>query len=198
MTLMCGKSYSKILLRTNSYETLSSDAFSQKIIDLESTANPAPTGLLSIAARVLGRRRNQLVLEYPSFLWHGIHQTMRIRLPHARRPNAMAIVLLAALVFRAYIPVGFMPASGTPFLLELCPAYTGYAHGQHEHHHSQGHADFQNCPFGSAPAPAPLSELIAFEPPRQVSFSVDDPAETVRLDTKRLRSHQPRGPPSPA
>ena len=29
--------------------------------------------------------------------------------------------LLALLLFGAYIPAGFMPAAGTPFLLELCP-----------------------------------------------------------------------------
>jgi len=30
--------------------------------------------------------------------------------------------LLLLLTFGAYIPPGFMPAAGTPFLLELCPA----------------------------------------------------------------------------
>src|ERR1700722_13337479 len=50
---------------------------------------------------------------------------MQTRLCHARRPDVLAIVLLAALLFRAYIPVGFMPASGTPFLVELCPAVGG-------------------------------------------------------------------------
>jgi hypothetical protein len=39
-----------------------------------------------------------------------------------RRRLKISSLLLALLLFRAYIPVGFMPASGTPFLLELCPA----------------------------------------------------------------------------
>ena len=109
----------------------------------------------------------------------------------------LAIVLLAALIFRAYIPVGFMPASGTPFLLELCPAYAGGVPSQHEHHHhSQGHADFQNCPFGSAPALGPLSHLVAFEPPGQVNSFVAIPAQPRRLGTRLPRAHQPRGPPS--
>lgn len=107
-----------------------------------------------------------------------------------------AIVLLAALIFRAYIPVGFMPASGTPFLLELCPAYGGTpAHHLH-HHQSQGHANFQNCPFGSAPAMGPVSHLIAFDPPATIASAADIPAEPVRLRTRPLHANQPRGPPS--
>jgi hypothetical protein len=120
---------------------------------------------------------------------------MHTGLCDAKRPNALAIVLLATLLFRAYIPVGFMPAAGTPFLLELCPAYAGDPHAHHGHHHSQGHADFQSCPFGSAPAPGPLADLISFEPPQSISSFTHIPADIVWLDTERLRSHQPRGPP---
>ena len=39
-----------------------------------------------------------------------------------RRRLKLSSLLLALLLLRAYVPVGFMPASGTPFLLELCPA----------------------------------------------------------------------------
>ncbi len=47
---------------------------------------------------------------------------MRIRPLQSRQFRVSAIVVLAALLFRAYIPVGFMPAAGAPFRLELCPA----------------------------------------------------------------------------
>src|SRR6201999_2280497 len=120
---------------------------------------------------------------------------MQTRLCHARRPDVLAIVLLAALLFRAYIPVGFMPASGTPFLVELCPAVGGAPAHQGHHHHSQGQADFQDCPFGSAPALGPVSQLIAFEAPGRISSIADLPAEPGRLATRLLRVHQPRGPP---
>ena len=120
---------------------------------------------------------------------------MQTRLRHARRPNITAIVWLAALLFRAYIPVGFMPASGSPFLLELCPAYgTAHAHQGH-HHHSQGQADFQDCPFGSAPALGPVSHLVAFERAGPIASPVDIPAEPARPRTRPLHAYQPRGPP---
>jgi hypothetical protein len=122
---------------------------------------------------------------------------MNTRLRHSRRPDALAILLLAALVFRAYIPVGFMPASGTPFLVELCPAYAGGATLHHEHHHhSHGQADFQDCPFGSVPALGPVSHLIAFDAGAPMSSNLPIPAESARLVTQLLRAQQPRGPPS--
>jgi hypothetical protein len=119
---------------------------------------------------------------------------MKAQLGHAKRPDVLAIVLLAALLFRAYVPVGFMPASGTPFLVELCPAY-GSAPAHH-HHHSQSQADFQNCPFGSAPAMGPVSHLVAFEPAGRINSFVAIPAEPGRLGTRLPHAHQPRGPPS--
>ena len=122
--------------------------------------------------------------------------SMRNESCHGKRPDVLAIFLLAALLFRAYVPVGFMPASGTPFLLKLCPATTS-AHHSH-HGHSQGHADFQNCPFGTAPAAGPVSHLIVFEPPGRIASLVDIPAEPKLPTTQRLLNHPPRGPPSPA
>ena len=108
----------------------------------------------------------------------------------------LAGVLLAALLFRAYIPVGFMPASGSPFLVELCPAYgSAPAHHGH-HHHPPGQAEFQDCPFGSAPALGPVSHLVGFKPPRPIACSANIPAEPVRPRTRPLHAYQPRGPPS--
>jgi hypothetical protein len=119
---------------------------------------------------------------------------MKARLGHAKRPDTLAIVLLAALLFRAYVPVGFMPASGTPFLVELCPAYSGAP--AHHHHHSQGQADFDNCPFGSTPALGLVSHLVAFEAAGRINSFVAIPAERGRLGTRLPHAHQPRGPPS--
>jgi hypothetical protein len=74
-------------------------------------------------------------------------------------------LVLAVLLFRAYVPLGFMPASGAPFLLQICPAGP-YAQlpPQHLHHHvggehhPGGHTHFENCPYGSAPTAAPVTQ----------------------------------------
>jgi hypothetical protein len=127
---------------------------------------------------------------------------MHARFRHAGQFDSLAIILLAALVFRAYVPVGFMPASGTPFLLELCPAYAGDDTPAHHHHHhhqnSPAHGDFQNCPFGATPAQGPVSHFITFEPPGRISSGLTISVETERPVTRLLRTHQPRGPPPPA
>jgi hypothetical protein len=125
---------------------------------------------------------------------------MHARSRHARRLDVLAIALLAAFIFRSYIPAGFMPASGTPFLLDLCPGYAGGMPVHHEHHHhSPAHTDFENCPFGSSPAQGPVSHLITFESAGQNSSSADIGLESQLLGIRPLRAHQPRGPPaSPA
>jgi hypothetical protein len=121
-----------------------------------------------------------------------------------RRQDLLTGIVLALLLFRAYVPVGFMPASGTPFLLELCPAVDAAPMlGAHLHHHHTGshagsHTHFENCPFGSAPAAGPISLFAAFEPSApavsEPLAAVDAPRQRARLP----RAHLPRGPPSPA
>jgi len=113
------------------------------------------------------------------------------------RGNLLTGVLLAMLLFRAYVPAGFMPASGTPFLLELCPAASSMPMPAH-HHHPQTHTHFENCPFGSAPASGPISQLIAFEPAGQIKSSVVVAFQPFLPGFRLERAHQPRGPPLPA
>jgi hypothetical protein len=122
---------------------------------------------------------------------------MRNRPFNNRNLRMSAIIVLAALLFRAYIPVGFMPAGGAPFQLELCPAFgmAGAAHHLH-HHDSRHHADFQDCPSGTVPAQGPVYDLMVFDPPGPTPFLQAFPAGPKRLATRPLRSHQPRGPPS--
>jgi hypothetical protein len=110
-----------------------------------------------------------------------------------------ALVVLVALLFRAYIPVGFMPAGGAPFRLEFCPAFGMAVPAHHLHHHgSQQHADLQNCPFGSAPTQGPVSDLLVFDPPERAPLLEALASELEPPVERSLRSHQPRGPPSPA
>jgi hypothetical protein len=112
-----------------------------------------------------------------------------------RRRDLLTSILLAVLLFRAYVPVGFMPASGTPFLLELCPAASSMPMPVH-HHHTDTHSHFEHCPFGSAPAAGPISHLVAFESAGQISSQIAVSFESLRLGAPLPRAHQPRGPPS--
>ena len=121
---------------------------------------------------------------------------MRNRSFNSRSLRVSAIVVLAALLFRAYIPAGFMPANGAPFRLELCPAFGMSVPAHHLHHDSQHHTDLQNCPFGSAPAQGPVSDLLVFDPPGPIPFLEAFASEPKPLVTRPLRSHRPRGPPS--
>ena len=128
-----------------------------------------------------------------------------------RRRSIAACLLLGMLLLRAYVPVGFMPANGSPFLLELCPAAgampmemavdphmdmskpmdmpAGASTG-----HSHGH--FDQCPFGSAPAAGPLSQFLVFEPAGLApSFAPIEFQRAVRSQ-RQQRAHPPRGPPS--
>lgn len=47
---------------------------------------------------------------------------MRIHLNGPGKRRLSAGLLLVTLLFRAYVPVGFMPSGGHPWLLTLCPA----------------------------------------------------------------------------
>jgi hypothetical protein len=121
---------------------------------------------------------------------------MRKRVFHSRQ-DLFSSLLLAALLFRAYVPVGFMPAAGAPFLLEMCPAtYQAQNLAHHGHHESTTHAHFANCPFGSAPAAGPISHIIAFDPPAPVVSRSFQRFEPLRLIARLDHAHPPRGPPS--
>jgi hypothetical protein len=120
---------------------------------------------------------------------------MRQRLSHHSRGSLLTSLLLAVLLFRAYIPVGFMPAGGTPFLLELCPAASSPMPAHH--HHEGGHGHFEHCPFGSAPPSGPVSQLIVFNPPAPVVSHRVAAFDSVLGNIRAPSAHQPRGPPAP-
>ena|ERR1022692_1084507 len=96
----------------------------------------------------------------------GIVRILQMRKPllNRKRNDLLTGCLLAMLLFRAYVPVGFMPASGTPLLLELCfaaaPMPMSIPMPGH-HHHSGTHTHFENCPFGSVSASGPAPHLSA-------------------------------------
>jgi hypothetical protein len=134
-----------------------------------------------------------------------------------RQRRRLVSTLLLLLTFGAYIPVGFMPAAGTPFLLEICPdagltpasmltSMSGMPADMPMDmpmdmsmavHHGGTHTHFEHCPFGSAPGAGPLSHGIVFSPPSPASpkpFVLVDPP---LFASRPQRAHQPRGPPSP-
>jgi hypothetical protein len=125
-------------------------------------------------------------------------------------------LLLAMLLMRAYVPVGFMPASGNPFRLELCPA--AYAMpmpmsmpmdtamsmpmpapmsmpGHHHQQHSTSPTATGECPFGSVPGGGPISQPIVFQPPGRIDTTLPFVLEPLRLGVKPQRAHQSRAPP---
>jgi hypothetical protein len=121
---------------------------------------------------------------------------MRRQFDNCRRHSLLTSLLLAMLLFRAYVPVGFMPASGTPFELQICPVGLPAPMAHYLHHHSGLHDHFEHCPFGSAPATGPISHLIGYEPAGQIVSQFVVAFEPLRLGSQLRRAHQSRGPPS--
>ncbi|HEY2678210.1 MAG TPA: hypothetical protein VGI65_14660 [Steroidobacteraceae bacterium] len=115
---------------------------------------------------------------------------------HSRQSPRAGILLLALLLLRAYVPPGFMPAGGTPFLLELCPSVAHAMPAHHLHHHTGTHADFENCPFGSAPASGPISHHLDFALAGSAPSGPMVWFDSARITLRPQHVHQPRGPPS--
>jgi hypothetical protein len=110
-----------------------------------------------------------------------------------RRP--LLSLLLLALVFRAYIPVGFMPASGTPFLLKICPM--GMQGAMDGHQPMGGHTHGEDCPFGCSTSVAgPVPHTIAYEPGRLIVAQPAAVLHAAEAIARRERAHPPRGPPT--
>ena len=125
---------------------------------------------------------------------------MRNRFLGSGRRDLLTGILLALLLFRAYVPIGFMPASGAPFLVELCPAAGGLQIPMpmlgHHHQHSDFHSHFENCPFGSATTAGPLPIFGGVGPLPQVDFQIADTIDLAPIEIARPHLPQPRGPPS--
>ena len=120
---------------------------------------------------------------------------MRRVLKHRQRGSWASILVLALLLFRAYVPAGFMPADGVPFALQLCPAVTA-GMPAHLHHHAGTHTEFELCPFGSVPGAGPTSHHIDFQSVGPAPTLQVLAFEAPRLTQRTERAHPPRGPPS--
>ena len=119
---------------------------------------------------------------------------MRQRFFDNSQRKLMTRLLLVILLFRAYVPVGFMPASGAPFLLQICPAaITAQMPAHYAHHHSGSHVEFADCPFGSAPAAGPLHhyvfEIFALDTKVDIAANAADPFDTRAKMLSAMQGH---------
>jgi hypothetical protein len=125
-------------------------------------------------------------------------------------------LLLVAVVVRALIPAGFMPAADRPFTLEICP--DGFPaqllhHDEHaaHHHHAQtdsgspnaekgsqehGAARAEHCVFAAAAGVGPAPQIALLLAPIETGAA---PLFTLTSRTPALTRHrvqQPRAPPT--
>lgn len=138
---------------------------------------------------------------------------MRQAIPHRRAQRAWLLgLVLPALLLRALIPPGFMPASDRPFSIEIC--WEGFptemlAHGepshadsmgmggspQGTHHHRSGSPSrSEHCVFGTACSAGPIPYV---PPPSDISsaqlLAVAFVSSTIAVRLVHLP--QPRAPP---
>jgi hypothetical protein len=103
-------------------------------------------------------------------------------------------VLLLVLLFRAAVPVGFMPSGDGPFALKICPDGLPNAHAHL--HHGDGHGHFESCPFGSVPAAGPIShDLGVAALPVAAGELFSEFFVSIRA-IRLSRAHAARAPPS--
>lgn len=121
--------------------------------------------------------------------------------------RGITFALLAAMLLRAAIPDGYMPASaGSGLLFELCPSglpdgFVASLSGQDKHvHHAEDqrsgeHFSLENCPVGQLLAAVVAVDLhwLGSEPP-QAESPVFLPA--VLRPSDRVSLQQARGPPA--
>ncbi len=115
--------------------------------------------------------------------------------------NWVACALLAGLLGRALIPVGFMPgASGLEFCDGGMPSMAAsihhhhYAEGQHAPSHSTGHGEgcvFAGSAVGLAPPCVPSAAGSV-----QAATAYPVPSSSLASSPTILRAQSPRGPPA--
>lgn len=109
-----------------------------------------------------------------------------------------ALLILAMLCVRAFIPAGFMaaPVDGRWQLVVCGPGALGSAgHTQHDPGHQHQHDD-PNCPFALSAAPGPLPSLPALAAVQNAAvLALPTGAAQPYPSFEPARQHLPRGPP---
>ena len=123
--------------------------------------------------------------------------------PRIDRRTWWVLALLPALLVRALVPAGFMPAVGAGSLALVFCEPGAMAAAPHAHHHVPGpdgaahgaHSASAECPFAQSAAPAlPTVAAVAIAPPLVAHLMAarrDEAAPT----TLPLRHAAARGPP---
>ena len=121
--------------------------------------------------------------------------------------------LLVALLVRALIPAGFMPATDRPFSFQVCPDGFPTAllqsaqdpHAAHHHHHdgngggaqhNHSSAGSEHCVFAAAAGAGAVAFAPTFSAPAVNLDTPQFPYVAPALETRRFRVQQPRGPPA--
>jgi hypothetical protein len=125
--------------------------------------------------------------------------------------------LLLALVTRALIPAGFMPATDRPLSFQICPdgfpaQLLASSQDPHAHHHGAGHgagaeepasthhqhsaAGNEHCVFAAAAAAGPLAFAPTFAAEAAIALPLPATVHPSRTESLRFRIPQPRGPPA--
>jgi hypothetical protein len=143
------------------------------------------------------------------------------RLSRNKRQWIISAVLLA-LVTRALIPAGFMPAMDRPLSFQICPdgfpaqvlASSADPHAHH-HHHPEAGADHgassndasgmhqshsaagkEHCVFAAAMAAGPLAFTPTIAADAVIALPPADRILIAHAESLRFRIPQPRGPPA--
>jgi hypothetical protein len=122
-------------------------------------------------------------------------------------------VILPAVLFRAAIPAGFMPAFDAQgrVSLQICPGLAGepVAHGAatdpHAHHHHDNHgkgdaahgAHSGVCPFALSAGPALAGSFLSATMAAPLSTQVAGEPPSARTVASIERAQLARGPPAP-
>ena len=123
-----------------------------------------------------------------------------------RNRHRVLLLLLATLLMRVAIPVGYMPAAaGSGLLFELCPegmpASVMQALGGHHHHHqahsdqSEASFDAEQCPVGHMLSSAMATEAVQALDVEPVLATYASPATVSQSNTTRT-AYRSRAPPT--
>jgi hypothetical protein len=120
--------------------------------------------------------------------------------PTAVPRRGVLAALLVLLLLRAWVPVGFMPAPGQAFRLQLCQAgetsAVSHVLAPLTDRRSNGHGHGDSCPFGSSPAAAPIPELPALASGVTRADAVVIAENVEPIVSLLLRAQRARGPPA--
>ncbi len=126
-----------------------------------------------------------------------------------RQRSWLAVLLLPAILFRALIPVGFMPAMHGDGRLGVifCPITVSAGPGLvHEHHpgHEGGNAGYGSghhqlaCPFAASAGLAPFADFVAPTAAPAEFLALADGVSARHFVPTILRAQSPRAPPGVA